>query len=152
MATRHQQQASADGMSTGQIAVAGGAALALLALVLPWAEISIGGGSLTGLDLATSDNANVLFSGAVTGGLALVAGAVALFRRWDSTAQSATLALGFVVAAVGVVHVVSPATALGIESSQSQLASQLVTPGLGIYATILGGLVILAGGLLGRFK
>jgi len=152
MATQHQSRGTADGMSTGQLAVIGGAVLALVGIVLPWATISILGQSesANGIDLVTSDTGSVLFSGGVTGALALVAGAMAAFGNWGSTAQSGSLALGFIIAAVGVVHVVAPGTAIGLSGQQAQMASQLIETGIGVYATILGGIAILAGGVLGR--
>ena len=104
-----------------------GAALTVVGAPLPWVSVSFVGASVsaTGLD----------GDGVITLVLAAIAGVVLLARDWDEMDRIGVLALGGLVAVIGVFDL------LGLPGAAS--------PGIGLYVTIVGGIVLATGGWMG---
>lgn len=133
--------------------VAGGAALALVATILPWLEAnsaiqqfgsSSGEASMNGLGIM---ELQPLFSGPVTAIVAVVAVGVVFFASEKEWADVAVMACGGLVALVALLWILMPGTIVGGGMGGAMIAAML-GPGLGIYLTVLGGILILAGGAL----
>jgi hypothetical protein len=159
MATRQRSSGGiADGLGTGSYLVIGGGILTVVSVVLPWLEFSTGGGSSSFGATTTSASANgldmmdmsIIFSGAVTALLALVAVGLAIAASRNKNGRIGEIVLGGIVAVVGIIYIVSPSTAMG-GGAGAQFVTALVNPSasFGVFLTILGGLLIAGGGALG---
>jgi len=114
---------------SAKVALAGGA-LTAVGSVLPWASTL--GQSMSGLD---GDGVITLFLG-------VIVAAVVLFADWNKLAKGGAAALGGISTIIAFNAYSNLANAGGLGSS-------LVSPGYGLYLTILGGLVVAVGALLG---
>ncbi len=118
--------------SNGRKAALGGAGLAVVGVFLPWATVL--GISVSGID--TPD-------GQVTLGILVVVGLVAVFGNWGRWSRLAVAIGALWCIGVALLYVSDPAlgTAFG----------QVVSPGIGLYVTGIGGGVVLAGTLVDTF-
>jgi len=114
---------------SAKVALAGGT-LTAVGSVLPWASAL--GRTVSGLD---GDGVITLFLGVIVAVVVLSAG-------WNRLAKGATAALGGISTLIAFNAYSNLANAGGLGSS-------LVSPGYGLYLTILGGLVVAVGALLG---
>ncbi len=126
-------------MGQGEKASLGGAAVTIVAAFLPW--VTLGAlGSVSGID---GDGTFTLVMGAIVAG-------IVLFRDWGTVDHLATVALGVLVAGIGLMYVTDPAAGVDTGSEfGNQLVSEVLSPGMGVYLTLLGGIAITAGGALG---
>lgn len=142
------------GLGTQQLLVVGGGLLALVAVALPWVTASFMGQSVSvsGYKLLTEgmgqQGGSPIFNGGVTGALSVIAIGLTVARDWDQTTGNASIVLGLLIAVVGAMFVVAPATALGVSGQAAAMVSSIVNPGVGIYLTIVGGVAVLAGGAM----
>lgn len=94
-------------------------------------------GSLSGLD---TDGDISLGVGVVGGGLALV--------LWDRSGPALAALTALVTGGVAAYHLLFPGRALGIADSVVDF-TQFLSPGVGLYAVLLGAGVILVGAIVG---
>lgn len=114
--------------STDQKLVFGGSAITVVGALLPW----IGGvGSFDAAGIELTREIAPLFFGLLVAGLLYVA-------DWTATAQLIAAVLGALVIGVAGYTLLESFELLGDVS---------ITAGVGVYVTILGGLVVLGGGL-----
>jgi len=114
---------------SAKVALAGGA-LTAVGSVLPWANAL--GNTVSGLD---GDGVITLFLG-------VIVAVVALVVNWNRLAKGGS-------AAIGGISVVIAFNAYSNLTNASGFGASLVSPGYGLYLTILGGLVVVVGALLG---
>ena len=128
-------------MGQGEKVSLGGAAITIVAAFLPW--ITLGAlGSVSGID---GDGTFTLIMGAIVAGIVVA-------REWENVDQLATLALGVLVAGIGLMYVTDPAAGIDTGSEfGNQIVSEVVSPAVGVYLTLIGGVAITAGGALGYF-
>lgn len=135
--------------------VAGGAGLTLVAAVLPWlkpsssiqqmAEDSASGASaISGIDIFT-EGLQPLFSGPIAVGIAILLVGIAVVAGGNEWADAGLIVGGGIVALVAGLWILAPGTIIGGGMAGSMIAAFL-NPGIGVYLTILGGILILAGG------
>lgn len=143
-----------DGVGTGGKLIFLGSAAAVVSLVLPWLTPSNSGNgfgeaeALSGLDMISG---SVFFSPAATIALAGGACLMTLYRADSENARVIETSMGVTVLLIGLVLFFSPGTALGGGVAGNLLGS-LVSPGLGVYATLDAGAMIAAGGLYGYYR
>lgn len=75
---------------------------------------------------------------------AIVAVAV-LAGSWGKLGRGVTVFFGLIIAAIGLMYIGDPAT--GVEGSE--IAQAVLDPAIGLYVTALGGVLAVAGGLIG---
>jgi hypothetical protein len=112
-----------------------GATLAGIATVVPWVTATVGTGSVRTIVLTTG----IEGIGIPTLLLALLAAVAILTPGLGPERAVATALVGVAVAAVGIV---------GIIRISQAVSSTVVSPGVGLYLTVAGGLVLVVGGLL----
>ena len=118
-----------ESLSTGEKLALGGGALAIVGAVLPWA----GPGLFDGFGLETNRAIIALLLGIVLFGLVYVA-------DWTKTAQLLVILIGGITAGVAAYTL---AEAFGFVGESTLSAS------IGLYVTLVAGLLILAGGAHG---
>lgn len=134
--------ADLDGYSQNELIAVGGATLSAISAFLPWITVSLGGMSTSqnGMDVAaTLDGTIVLILAAIVVGIVVV-------RDWEQSDAGAVGAIGLVTTIIGGMYVMDPASAA---NASGELASSLISPGFGLYVTVIGGLGMLIGGALG---
>ena len=124
-----------DDLTTAEQVGIGGGVLAVIGAFLPWASFM--GMSVNGLD---GDGAITLILGAA-------AGAVILLREWEQVDQIGVGVLGLLTLGIGYMDY-SDIDSLASGSQTSGL-SLSISPGIGLYLTILGGILMLAAAALG---
>jgi len=112
-----------------------GATLAGVATVVPWVTATVGAGPVRTVVLTTG----IQGIGIPTLLLAILAAVAILTPGLGPERAVATALVGVAMAAVGVV---------GIVRISSVVSSGVVSPGIGLYLTVAGGLALLIGGLL----
>lgn len=114
-----------------QLAIAGGTLL-IIGSFLPW----VNAGPVTRAGISSADGiATLILGGGVAG--------YAFFRRFNGWVTGIIGAFGVVVGAYDIINPLSVAM-LGVEIDPS-----FRSPGVGIYLTLIGGLVLLGAALLG---
>lgn len=139
-----------------QALVAGGTLLTVIAAVLPWLKPnstlqqlssgSSGSQSVSGIGIFT-EGVQPLFSGPIAVIIAIGLLVIAVLASGNEWADAAVIVGGGVVALVGALWILAPATIIG-GGTAGQLAAALLSPGIGVYLTIVGGALILAGGVV----
>lgn len=140
-----------------QALVGGGAALTAVSAVLPWLVPSSAAqefasdsgdsmGSISGIAVFT-EGLQPLFSGPVVAGIAIALVAVALVAGGNQWADAGVIVGGGIVALVAAIWILAPGTIVGGGMGGAMLAAFL-SPGIGLFLTILGGILILAGGVM----
>lgn len=134
--------------------VAGGALLTVVAAILPWlepnsslqelADSGSGGQSLSGIDIFT-EGLQPIFSGPVAAVIAILLVVVAVALSGNDWADAVVIVGGAIVALVAALWIIAPGTIIGGGMGGAMVAAFL-SPGIGVYLTILGGILILAGG------
>jgi len=113
------------GLSTDEKFVLGGGGVAAVGAVLPWA----GGG----VGLESAAEIVVLFAAVVLFGLVYVA-------EWTTTAQLLTVVVGLAIAGAGGYTLLEAFDVIGSGGTSA---------GIGLYVTLLAGLLVLGGGARG---
>jgi hypothetical protein len=134
--------ADLDEYSQNELISVGGATLSAISAFLPWITVSLGGMSTSqnGMDVAATLNGTVVLV------LAAIVVGIVVARDWEQSDAGAVAALGLITTLIGGMYVMDPASAA---NASGGLASSLISPGFGLYVTVLGGLGILVGGALG---
>lgn len=116
-------------LSTGEQTGLAGAVVTVLGTFLPWA--TVGALSVSGVD----------GDGVIALVLAAAAAGVILVRDWETTDQLAVAAIGVVCLLVG----------LGAWGNVSSMGNGFinVTPGIGLFVTMFGSAMLIAGGVVG---
>lgn len=119
-----------DDFTTSEWMTIGGGLAAVIGAVLPWVSFSLG--SVTGID---GDGVFTLVFG-------IIAGAIVLFRNWETVD----------VAAVGVLGVLTLLIGANVYNNLSGMTGRNilnVSAGIGLHLTMLGGLLLVAGAAYG---
>lgn len=148
MATRSRTDSGVvGGLEAANLVVVGSGVLTIVAVFLPWMTFSAFGqtGSSNGLDMM---DGSILFSGAVTAVLALVVVGLAVAASDNENARVAEAILGVLVAGIGAMYFLAPDVAMG-GGLGGRFAAALADPAIGVIVTIVGGIGMIAGGLIG---
>ncbi len=126
-----------------QIAL-GSATVAALGAFLPWVTVSILGRSATvsGID----------GDGVFTLVMTVAAGILVLVRSWDRINKIAITGLGVLTAGFAVMYIVDPAFGFEGSGPMAEAAQEALSPGMGLYVTLLGGVGLVVAGVLDRLQ
>jgi hypothetical protein len=141
--SRRDNNAAAGVGTHGGLVLAGGA-LTVVGAFLGWLTVSAFGrtGASSGIDML---DASPIFNGVVTVLAAVVAVVLTLAGGETQATKGLTVVAGAVIAGVAAVMILAPDVALG-GGAGGQLAAAVTSPGIGVFATLLGGVLVLAGG------
>ncbi|MFC3477882.1 hypothetical protein [Halobacterium litoreum] len=133
---------SSNDYTTGELTAVGGATLAAISAFLPWITVSFGGvsGSQKGMDVAATLDGRIVLL------LAILAVGVVVLREWERADAGAVAAFGLVTTGIGAMYLLDPAAAANASGS---FGASLIQSGYGLYAAVVGGLVMLGGGAIG---
>lgn len=131
------EDTTSEGLSTGKKAVFIGAFIAGISAFLPWASAEVLGTSVTVQGIDRDGVFSLVF--------ALVAVAVTWFdsgEPWNRWHRVGTIVLGVLISAIGAIYIYDPwfGTELPFEG-----AREAVQIGVGLYGTLIGGLLIFGG-------
>ncbi|WP_247730202.1 hypothetical protein [Halovivax limisalsi] len=131
-----------DGMDTATKLVLVGGAVTIVAAFLPWISIELGpfSESVSGID---GDD------GLLTLILAAVAMAVAYVREWSALTAGGVVVLGGLAALLGLLYISDPLMGADMSDAEREMAGSIASPEIGLYVTVLGGLIVAAGGVTG---
>ncbi|ELZ09935.1 hypothetical protein C479_10190 [Halovivax asiaticus JCM 14624] len=119
-----------------------GGAVTIVAAFLPWISVELGpfSESVTGID---GDD------GMITLVLAAGAMAVAYLREWSPFTAGGVVVLGGLAALLGLLYISDPLMGADVSEAEREMAEAMASPEIGLYLTVLGGLVVAAGGFKG---
>lgn len=135
-------------IDSGGVIVAVSGVVVAIAAFLAWlsqAQVFGGPEAITGFELFSE--ANPIFSGVATLVLAVAAVAIGLLAPRNRQANVGVVVLGILVTLVGAVVLFSPETVFG-SGFMGEIEAGASNPAIGLYLTLLGGIGILAGGLM----
>lgn len=137
-----------EGLGAANLVVVGSSVLTIVATFLPWVihEAIKTYPTFDGLQMA---DRNLLFSGVLTAILAIVAFGLATGLSRNERARIGEVALGVLVAGVGLTYVLAPGVAMGDGGQFVDFFG--VVPTTGVYVTIAGGVGMVIGGLAGYY-
>mgnify|MGYP000695884164 CR=1 FL=1 len=123
-----------------------GAGVAVSGASLPWIQVNA---IVTTLPRSGLDR-----EGWITIALALLVIGIATLRSWNRLDQSAVVACGTAVFTVGAIYVADLSFGIQVLPAGGlveEVGREFSDPGIGVYVTAVGGLLMLAGGLVGIF-
>lgn len=129
-----------------RVCLFGGSLLTVGSGLLPWVAVDGINGQVTLTGVTAFSRISPVFNGVVTALLAAVVVLLALDDREASLAGAG--AVGLAIAAVAGVYVVDPVIAYG-DAPAGVLTAKLTTARVGVFLTVAGGAVVLAGGIIG---
>lgn len=130
--------------TTGRLLLYGGASLVVSGSALTWLFVDTVEETVTVTGLDAVARVHPAFNGVVTALLAAVLAPLALADTRSGLAAAASV--GLLVAGLAGVYLVDPAIAYGGDTGR--LASTVTTVGIGVHATVAGGLCATAGAVL----
>ncbi|MHB9287735.1 hypothetical protein ACKVMT_11945 [Halobacteriales archaeon Cl-PHB] len=125
-----------DDLTTGEKVALGGGVAAVVGAVLPWASFM--GQSVSGLD----------GDGVITLILGIAAAGVIVVREWGQMDQAGVGVLGLLTLAIGGMAYSDIGSLASMGGSGSGFSIS-ISPGIGLYLTLLAGILMLAGAALG---
>jgi len=133
-------------ITLGQVLSILGGGVTVAGASLPWIEVNAIVTTLTrsGLDR----------EGPITVALALLVVGIVAFRPWNRLDQSVVVACGTAVFTIGAVYVADLSLGIRVlpaDGLVEEVGREFSDPGIGAYVTAVGGLLMLAGGLVGVF-
>jgi len=144
-----------------------GSAVAILGAFLPWLQARIEPNQFTllGDERITYLQQGLDLQGTMTAALALLVIVLVVFRRGDRLAGTAVVLAGGVLTVVPVLYLLDPGLVVNLDSLAGPLTTAVVgasgggeiaydtlNAGVGLYLTLVGGLLVLAGGGVGLVR
>lgn len=128
-----------DSLTTAEKVAGAGGVLAAVGTFLPWMTASFFGSTLTvqGVD---GDGVYVLVLAAIAVGIVAV-------RDWEQSDKYGVTLCGLLMTLIAGMYVVDPTAS--ISGQGSELARNLINPGVGLYLSALGSVGTLVGGAMG---